>query len=108
MERFAGGVWCVALAALADPAGVRRALADAVGVRPFPGQDNVEAVVAALVTTRALVILDNCEHVLEAAAGVADALMRGCPEVTVLATSRAPLGLTAETTWRVPSGDTRP
>jgi predicted ATPase/DNA-binding CsgD family transcriptional regulator len=103
MERFPGGVWYVALAALTDPAGVGRALAEAVGVRPFPGQDDIEAVVAALATGRTLVILDNCEHVLEAAAGVADALMRGCPDVTVLATSRAPLGLAAETTWRVPS-----
>ena len=50
-----------------------------------------------------LVALDNCEHLLEEAAAVAEALLRGCPEVTVLATSRAPLGVPGESDWRVPS-----
>jgi predicted ATPase len=102
IDRFPDGVWFVALAALTDPPGVGRLVADAVGVRAF-GRGDVDAVVAHLATRRALLILDNCEHVLATAAGVADALMRACPEVTVLATSRAPLGLAAETTWRVPS-----
>ena len=52
---------------------------------------------------RVLILLDNCEHLVAACAALADALVRGCPQVKVLATSRAPLGIAGETVWRVPS-----
>ena len=52
---------------------------------------------------RLLVCLDNCEHLLDAGAELADALLRSCPEVSVLATTREPLGVAGETVWRVPS-----
>ncbi len=103
LERLPDGAWWVELAPLADPGLVAPALAIALGVRPLPGQDDLEAAVAALASRRALVLLDNCEHLAEEAAGVAEALARGCPGVTVLATSREPLGVAGEVRWRVPS-----
>src|SRR5205807_4396272 len=68
-----------------------------------PGRTALEAAVDHLAGRRALVVLDNCEHVLAAAADVAEAVLHGCPAATVLATSRAPLGVGGETDWRVPS-----
>jgi predicted ATPase/DNA-binding CsgD family transcriptional regulator len=103
LERYPGGAWWLELAPLSDPALIEATLATAVGVRPLPGRTPLEAAVFHLATLRALVLLDNCEHVLEACRQLAAALLRGCPEVTVVATSREPLGLGGETTWRVPS-----
>ncbi len=103
LDRFPGGAWWVELAPLADPDAVGPTLGDAVGVKPLPGQSSLEAVVAHLADAQALIILDNCEHLLEVCATAAEALLQGCPAVTVLATSRAPLGVAGEADWRVPS-----
>jgi predicted ATPase/DNA-binding CsgD family transcriptional regulator/class 3 adenylate cyclase len=100
---FPDGVWWVELGPASEPRHVALALAAALGLRPRPGQTALDAAVAHLATHAALVLLDNCEHLLAAAAEVADAILRRCPEVTVLATSRAPLGLPSEVTWHVPS-----
>nr|MDQ3933607.1 tetratricopeptide repeat protein [Actinomycetota bacterium] len=100
---FPGGIWRVELAPVSDTEMLGQAVSEAVGVRPLPGQSGLEAAVGQLQERRALVLLDNCEHVLEDAAEAAEALLRGCPDATVLATSRAPLDLPAETMWRVPS-----
>jgi predicted ATPase/DNA-binding SARP family transcriptional activator len=101
-NRFPGGVWWVELAALADEQLVGAAIAEALGVRPLPGMTELQAACAYLATRRSLVILDNCEHLLSACAGVAEALLQAAPEVAVLATGRAPLGVGGETDWRVP------
>jgi predicted ATPase/class 3 adenylate cyclase/DNA-binding CsgD family transcriptional regulator len=103
VDRYPGGVWWLELAPLADPTLIESALATIVGVRPLPGQTPLDAAVLRLAPVRALVLLDNCEHVLEPCARLADALLRGCPEVSVVATSREPVGVGGETTWRVPS-----
>ena len=103
LERYPDGVWWLELAPLSDPALIESALATMVGVRPLPGQTPVEAAVFHLASQRALVLLDNCEHVLEPSRQLVEALLHGCPDVTVVATSRAPLGVGGETTWRVPS-----
>ena len=103
LDRFPDGAWWVELAPLADPDAVGPTLGDAVGVKPLPGQSSLDAVVAHLAGARALIVLDNCEHLLEVCAGAAEALLHGCRAVTVLATSRAPLGVAGETDWRVPS-----
>lgn len=103
VDRYPGGAWCLELAPLSDPALIESALATMLGVRPLPGRTPVEAAVLHLAERRALVLLDNCEHVVETCRHLADALLRGCPDVTVVATSREPLGLGGETTWRVPS-----
>ncbi len=91
LEQFPDGAWWVDLAPLADPALVGDALAAAVGVRPSLGMTALQVTCAHLATRRALIALDNCEHLLEASADVAEALLEACPGVTVLATSRAPL-----------------
>jgi non-specific serine/threonine protein kinase len=100
---FPDGVWLVELAALADPALVAGAVAMAVGVREVPGRALTESLVDHLRDRTLLLILDNCEHLVAAAAGLADVLLRSCPRLRVLATSREPLGSAGETIWRVPS-----
>ena len=101
-DRFPDGVWWVDLAPLAEERLVAATVAEALGVRPLPGFTELQAVCAYLASRRAMVVLDNCEHLLEACAEVVETLLQACPEVAVLATSRAPLGVTGETDWRVP------
>jgi predicted ATPase/DNA-binding CsgD family transcriptional regulator len=102
VDRFPGGVWWVELAPVADQELVGAALAEALGVRPLPGVTELQAACAYLASRRALVILDNCEHLLAACAETAEALLVSGRDVVVLATSRAPLGVGGETDWRVP------
>ncbi len=100
---YPAGIWLADLAPLAGPAGVAQAVAAAVGVREEAGQPLLATLVAALRPRRLLLVLDNCEHLLDACAGLVEALLRGCPGVRVLATSREALGIAGETVWRVPS-----
>src|SRR4029453_14509332 len=100
---FADGVWLVELAALADPALVPQAVGTAGGVREEPGRPLLATLTDALRHRHLLLLLDNCEHLLDACARLADALLRACPHLTVLATSREGLGIGGEVTWRVPS-----
>ncbi|MFZ0877519.1 MAG: LuxR C-terminal-related transcriptional regulator [Pseudonocardiaceae bacterium] len=97
------GVWWVEVARLADAALLPAAVIGAIGLREMPGSEPVETLVGYLHTRHTLLILDNCEHLVTACAQLADMLVRSCPSVTVLATSRAPLGVLGETAWRVPS-----
>jgi len=103
LDHYPQGVWLVELAPLADPAGVPAAVAAAVGIREEAGQPLLATLVAALRERRLLLVLDNCEHLLDAGAALIEALLRGCPQVSLLATSREVLGITGETVWRVPS-----
>jgi non-specific serine/threonine protein kinase len=106
---YPDGVWLVELAALADPrsalvpALVPWAVASAVGARERPGSTVTDSLVDHLRTRTLLLVLDNCEHVVGAAAQLVDALLRSCPGLRILATSREALGSAGETTWRVPS-----
>jgi non-specific serine/threonine protein kinase len=93
-------VWLVELA---DPGLVPQAVATAAGLREEPGWPLLAALTDALRPKRLLLVLDNCEHLLDACARLADAVLRACPHVQVLATSREPLGVGGEVTWRVPS-----
>jgi predicted ATPase/DNA-binding CsgD family transcriptional regulator len=90
------GVFFVDLSGLSDPALVPGSVAHTVGLRDAGPDDPIEALVAHLAERDLLVLLDNCEHLLDAAAKVADLLARGCPRLWVLATSRHVLGLTGE------------
>jgi predicted ATPase/class 3 adenylate cyclase/DNA-binding CsgD family transcriptional regulator len=103
LDRFPDGAWWIELAPLVDPEAIGAALGEAIGVKPLAGQSSLEAAVAHLAQARALVVLDNCEHLLDASATTAEQLLRNCQDVSVLATSRAPLGVEGETHWRVPS-----
>jgi predicted ATPase/DNA-binding CsgD family transcriptional regulator len=103
LERFPDGAWWVGVASLRDPELVGAAIAETLGVRPLPGLTPLQAAGAYLASRLSLVILDNCEHLAEACADAAEALVSAGPGVFVLATSRAPLGAGEETEWRVPS-----
>jgi predicted ATPase len=99
---YPDGVWLVELAALADPGLVPQAAAAAVGVPEVAGRAPTDALGRALRERRLLLVLDNCEHLLEACGALAAALLEACPGVRILATSRRPLGLPGEATWWVP------
>jgi predicted ATPase/DNA-binding CsgD family transcriptional regulator len=103
LDGAADGVWFADLAPLGDPGLVAVTVADVLGVRQEPGRPVLESVVEAVGGRRLLVLLDNCEHVLGACATLADALLRGCPNLALLATSREPLGIDGEHVYRVPS-----
>lgn len=103
LDRFQHGAWWVELAPLTEPRMVELALIQALGVRPGARQSGLDAAVSYLSSRDALVILDNCEHLLDACARVAETLALECPGVTVLATSREPLRIDGELDWRVPS-----
>jgi predicted ATPase/class 3 adenylate cyclase len=103
LEVYPDGVWLVDLAPLADGALVPQAVAAAVGVREAPGRPLLATLTDALRPKRVLLVLDNCEHLVEACARSAEALLRGCPQVRILATSREPLGLAGERPRRIPS-----
>jgi len=97
------GVWFADLAPLQDADLVAVTVADVLGVREEPGRPVLESVVEAVGGRSLLVVLDNCEHVIGACAKLADALLRGCPNLALLATSREPLGIDGERVFRVPS-----
>jgi predicted ATPase/DNA-binding SARP family transcriptional activator len=92
----------IELAALADPALVAREVTAALRLVEEPGRSPTHALVEAIGARHALLVLDNCEHVVEACAQLSDQLLRGCPNLTILATSREALGVAGETAWLVP------
>ena len=92
------GVWMVELAALTDGGQIASRLAESLGVRA----GGVDELVDALIPWSTLILLDNCEHVVVAAAELVARLLRGCPHVRILTTSREPLGVGGERIYRVP------
>ena len=97
------GVWLVELAALHDARFVAQAVAAALDIRQEPGERLRVTLQHVLRDRELLLVLDNCEHLVAACADIASDLLRGCPQLRILATSREPLGVVGETTWRVPS-----
>ncbi|MBC8092675.1 MAG: AfsR/SARP family transcriptional regulator, partial [Pseudonocardia sp.] len=100
------GVWLVELAAGSADGDVVQAALTALGLRDAllgasPNTDPVDGLIAAIREREVLLILDNCEHLIEAAAAFADRLLGECPRLRILATSREPLGITGETLWPV-------
>lgn len=102
-DRYPEGVWWVELARLEDDSLLPAAVLSTLGLREVPGCSLLETLIQYLRVRCALVVLDNCEHLLVACAQLADALLRACPSLTILATSRARLGVPGEVIWRVPS-----
>jgi predicted ATPase/DNA-binding CsgD family transcriptional regulator len=103
MDHHSDGAWWVELARLEDSTLLAAAVITAIRAREVPGRPVVDTLVEHLHAHRTLIVLDNCEHLLPACAELVDALLRACPSLTILATSRAPLGVPGEVTWRVPS-----
>ena len=104
-DLFPGGVWLVELAPLGVGEAVPAAVAATLGVQLQPGSTMTESIVGWLRARPTLLILDNCEHVLDDVATLVTAIEAGAPTTTVLATSREPLGLPGEIVRRVPSLD---
>jgi non-specific serine/threonine protein kinase len=99
--RFADGVWLAGLAPVQDPARVPAVVAVALGVREQPGVPVAVAVVRVLARQQLLLVLDNCEHVIGAAAELCAGLLQACDDVRVLATSREPLRIAGEAAYRL-------
>jgi predicted ATPase/class 3 adenylate cyclase/DNA-binding CsgD family transcriptional regulator/tetratricopeptide (TPR) repeat protein len=99
---FPDGVWLVELAGLGDASLLTQAVASVLGIREQPGRALQDTLVDVLRPRSCLLLIDNCEHLVAACAVLADDLLRACPGLTVLATSREPLGIAGETVWRVP------
>ena len=97
------GVWLIELAPVADGEQVPLAVASVLGILDGIEISPVDTLLRALTTQAVLIILDNCEHVIDACAKFADAVMRNCPKVHLLVTSREPLGVDGERVYRVPS-----
>ncbi|MGH9278130.1 MAG: protein kinase domain-containing protein [Acidimicrobiales bacterium] len=109
-DAFADGVWLVELAALTEASLVVGTTASCLGVREEPARPLIDTLVDAVATKPALVVLDNCEHVLEAVAALTDALLAASASIGILATSREPLRIEGERVWRLgtlglPAGD---
>ncbi|MBV8344837.1 MAG: adenylate/guanylate cyclase domain-containing protein [Candidatus Eremiobacteraeota bacterium] len=97
------GVWFIELAPLGDPSLVVPTIATALGVREQPERPLFQTLLHYLTRKRVLLILDNCEHVVEEVARIADSVLRDCPEARLLATSREPLRIAGEHVYRIPS-----
>jgi predicted ATPase len=101
-DRFDGGAWLVELADAADPALAAVRVAAVLGIREEPDRPVIETLADALRPRQLLLVLDTCEHLIEAIADLAHRLLTDCPGVRILATSREPLRVRGETVWRVP------
>ncbi|MDQ2808277.1 MAG: tetratricopeptide repeat protein, partial [Chloroflexota bacterium] len=103
LDRFPAGIWAVELAALTDPALLAQTVATVLGVHSEAGRSVEAGLIAHLQAQTTLLLLDNCEHLLAACATLVERLLATCPGVTILASSREPLGLPGEAVYRVPS-----
>ena len=101
LKNFADGAWIVELAPTTDPALVPSAIARALGVAPDSDRSPIDQLVPILELKQLLLLIDNCEHLIEGAAAVAETLLRGAPMLHILATSREPLAAEGEHIFRV-------
>src|SRR6201987_1484635 len=104
-DEFPDGVWGFGLAAVADPAAVPDAVAAVLGITQQPGKTVADSVAAALEGRVRLLVFDNCEHVLDAAADLIEAILAASAATKIVATSREGLGIADEQLWPVPSLD---
>jgi predicted ATPase/class 3 adenylate cyclase/DNA-binding CsgD family transcriptional regulator len=100
---FRDGVWYVDLAPITEPDVVPVAVTRALGLPDQPGRSTMNTLTRVVADQHMLVVLDNCEHLLDACAALAGALLGACPAVTLLVTSREPLRVAGEIAWQVPS-----
>lgn len=103
IDEFKHGVWFVELASLTDPALVPQTVAAVLGLREGPGQPLLTVLADYLHAKTALIILDNCEHLIEGCARFAETILHAAPMVRILASSHEPLGIGGEATYRVPA-----
>jgi predicted ATPase/DNA-binding CsgD family transcriptional regulator len=102
LDNYPDGVWVVELGALLEGALVLQAVIATLELREEPGRDLMATLVEHLQPRRLLLLLDSCDHLIAACASLAYALLRACPELRILATSRQALGIDGEIAWRLP------
>ncbi len=100
---FGDGIWYVDLAPITDPDVVPITAARAFGLPDQPGRSTMDTLTRFIADRQMLVVLDNCEHLLDASAALVMALLEACSGLTLLTTSREPIGVAGEVSWRVPS-----
>ncbi len=105
--KYQGGAWLVELAPVGDAEATAHVIAATLGIGPQPGKTIAESLLEGLSGGQILLVLDNCEHLVDAVAGLAERVVRTCAGVTVLATSREALRIEGEQSWPVPSLDFR-
>jgi len=103
LDRYPDGVWLAELAPLNDPQLVTSIIADVLGISLSATTGALDTLTSALKTKQLLLIIDNCEHVIAEAARIAEALMRSCPRLSILASSRERMAIAGESVIRVPS-----
>jgi len=103
LPKYESGVWLVELAALTDPAQVPQAMLNVLKLHEELGREPTQTLADYLRNLRSLIVLDNCEHLIDACAKVANELLTHCPKLQILATSREALGIPGERSWQVPS-----
>ena len=103
LSDFKDGVWLVELAPVSDPNLIPQTVAAVLGLRESPGRPLIDLVIDYLRAKQLLLILDNCEHLIDACARLADQLLRSCPSLKIMASSREALGINVEAVYRVPS-----
>lgn len=103
LDSFPDGVWWIDLARLSHPELVPKTVATALSIAEIPNQPIVETLERNLRDKHSLLLLDNCEHLIEACAELTDRLLHGTPSTAIIATSREPLGVTGEVSYRIPS-----
>ncbi len=103
LDQFKDGVWFVDLAPLVDVDLLPQTVATVLGIRKPPQHSFTEALSAELSGQQLLLVMDNCEHLIDATAQLVETLLRAAPQLRILATSREGLGVPGETVWRVPS-----
>ncbi|MDG5482819.1 helix-turn-helix transcriptional regulator [Mycolicibacterium gadium] len=102
-DEFGGGVWWIDLAPVADPAVVPVTIARTMGLPDQTGRSPMDTVLRFISDQKVLLLLDNCEHLLDVCGETITALLNGCPQLTILGTSRETVSVAGEVTWRVPS-----
>jgi len=103
LDRYRDGVWLVDLAAVGDEQLLEHTVASACGIKEDSKRPILEAIASSIAASRVLIVLDGCEHLVESCAAMMSRLLRSCPKLTALITSREPLGVTGEVIWRTPS-----
>jgi predicted ATPase/class 3 adenylate cyclase len=98
-DQFPHGVWLVELSTLSDGELIPEVIINAIGIREAPDRAPLTTLIEALRTRQLLLILDNCEHLVDACARIATALLRGCPQVKIIASSREALNVEGEMIW---------
>ncbi|MGB8166536.1 MAG: adenylate/guanylate cyclase domain-containing protein, partial [Chthoniobacteraceae bacterium] len=105
LENYPHGVWLVELATVSDASMIGETIASAIDIREEAGRPPLDTLINAIRGWRLLLVLDNCEHLIGAVADIAGNLLRRCPDLRILASSREPLSIAGESIWPVPPLD---